>query len=516
MTFDQQRLVRLQRLLGDRYRFEAFIGRGATATVFAVHNPRLDRAEALKVLNERHEEEFSDRFTHEAKIAAALDHPAIVKIFDYGEIQGVFWYAMQFIQGPTLLQYIRKNGPMAQLEAARIIVHLLDALDYSHRRGVIHRDIKPANLILDQEGHPYIADFGIAKAADSMLKTQTGLVLGTPAYVAPEQARGEELDGRADLYALGITLYEMLTGTYPFPGQSSLQTLVERLSADPEPISSKIPDIDPRLDDIVMRVLQRDKNDRFSGAAEMRDELVRFSGDAEIMLAHPIEIPECKPLEASDFSSEPSSPSAALTTLSPDRPKRSWSIRRMAVASLVIVGTLGVTGYFAGSRPLGPAQPAESSAVEGTEDQLAAHSPPSAEAERESRNNGPDEGVFEPEVPTVPPEPTPTVAPRAPTPTPEPIARRPVQAPRLLEGSSPVLSPDLLAECGGKTVHLSLLVGADGSVRDARVLRSVSDQCEQAAVAAGLKYSFQPALAADGHPVDARTSVSIEFVEVEQ
>ncbi|MDL1951544.1 serine/threonine protein kinase, partial [Acidobacteria bacterium ACD] len=271
------RLEHLRKVLGDRYAFDKLIGRGGFAAVYRVRNLRLERVEALKVLNDDHsgEKEFSERFTNEARVAAALDHPSIVKIYDFGEVSGIFWYSMQLIEGSTLADRMDLTGPMDEAAAARIAVPVLDALDYSHRRGVIHRDIKPDNIILDEKGRPYLMDFGIAKSTGSALKTQTGFVLGTPAYVSPEQATGTGLDGRADLYSFGITLYEMLTGKLPFEAADGLQAVLKRLTTDPEPPSRKRP-VGREMESIVMKALARQRESRFSSALEMRASLEAF------------------------------------------------------------------------------------------------------------------------------------------------------------------------------------------------------------------------------------------------
>ena len=181
------RLNHLRQALGDRYEFEAFLGRGAFAAVYLVRNLQLGRFEALKVMSEAHDgdREFTRRFVEEAKLVASLDHPNIVKVYDFGEADGMTWYAMQYIDGPTLRAEINERLRLDPSAVARLAIPLLDALHYSHGQGVVHRDIKPSNVILDQRGRPYVMDFGIAKSAASALKTMTGSILGTPVYISP-------------------------------------------------------------------------------------------------------------------------------------------------------------------------------------------------------------------------------------------------------------------------------------------------------------------------------------------
>ena len=148
---------------------------------------------------------------------------------------------MQLVEGRTLSGEVRERGPLRERETARIAIPLLEALEYSHARGIVHRDIKPENIILDREGRPFLMDFGIAKSAGSLVKTQTGFLLGTPAYVAPEQAQGKKLDGRADLYALGVTLYKTVSGAYPFEASDPLQAVILRLTQPPRPLAEARP-----------------------------------------------------------------------------------------------------------------------------------------------------------------------------------------------------------------------------------------------------------------------------------
>src|SRR5512146_1418721 len=172
----------LQELLSGRYRIDGELGRGGFATVYRVWNVRLGRAEALKVLAPGHQadEDFPRRFMQEVRLAASLEHPSIVKVYDFGEAPGIYWYSMQLVDGRTLSGRLRQEGAIPEAEAARIAVPLLDALAYSHARGIVHRDIKPENVILDAEGRPYLMDFGIAKSQGSLDKTKQGFVMGTP------------------------------------------------------------------------------------------------------------------------------------------------------------------------------------------------------------------------------------------------------------------------------------------------------------------------------------------------
>ncbi|MEM7352364.1 MAG: TonB family protein [Acidobacteriota bacterium] len=279
------RIRHLQDKLGERYTFEGVLGRGAFATVFLVRNLRLDRLEALKVLSEAYDDDpnFIRRFINEAKLVASLDHPSIVKVYDFGEIEGIVWFSMQYVAGPTLRAELSVKGRLAPAAVAKLAVPLLDALDYSHRLGTIHRDVKPSNVLLDARGRPYIMDFGIAKSTQSALQTMTGSILGTPAYISPEQIQGQTIDGRADLYSLAAAMYEMLSGQPPFRAEDPLQTIVKRIHEDPEPLHVRCFDLSPELEAIVMRSLAREPEARYADAGAMRQALVDYqSGESDV------------------------------------------------------------------------------------------------------------------------------------------------------------------------------------------------------------------------------------------
>jgi len=291
-----RRLARLANLLADRYQFLAILGQGGAGTVYAVKNRYLERTEALKVLAEDFQEgDGSARFVQEAQVAAALSHPNIVKVHAFGQEEGIHWYSMEMIDGPALADLVETGVRFDETRFLRLALPILGALAFSHERGVIHRDIKPANILFNLAGRPFLADFGVAKTAENVLRTRTGHLLGTPAYVAPEQAMGEAVDARADQYSLGITFYKTLTGSLPFTADNLLQTLVQRLKEDPEPIAGRRGDLDPRLGAILMRALERDRASRWATVEAMRQALLGYCDQAGIAWDQPVDLVQGHP-----------------------------------------------------------------------------------------------------------------------------------------------------------------------------------------------------------------------------
>jgi serine/threonine-protein kinase len=270
-------------LFDGRYRVVRKLGSGGMADVYLAEDEELGRRVAIKILNERHanDEQFVERFRREAKNAAGLSHPNIVSIYDRGEAEGTYYIAMEYLDGRSLKELVVARGPLPIADAISCTREVLSALRFAHRKGVVHRDIKPHNVMADADGRLKVTDFGIARAGASQM-TEAGSIIGTAQYLSPEQARGAAVDQRSDLYSVGIVLYELLTGTVPFNGETPVEIAMRHLSDTPQPPSIKRPEIPPDLDMIVLRALAKNPDDRFQTAAEMDAELERVAQGAGV------------------------------------------------------------------------------------------------------------------------------------------------------------------------------------------------------------------------------------------
>ena len=261
-------------IVNQRYRVLRKLGAGGMADVYLCEDVSLGRRVALKVLSSRfvHDEQFIERFRREAKAAAGLNHPNLVAIYDWGEMGGTYFIVMEYVEGETLKELVRRRGRLNGSEALDICLHLLAAVGYAHRNGVVHRDIKSQNILLDAAGVAKVTDFGIARAGDAGM-TEAGSILGTAQYLAPEQARGEPVDERSDLYSVGIVLYEMLTGTVPFKGDSAVTVALKHVNETPPEPAELVPGMPYTLNQIVMKALAKDPTSRYQSAEEFARDL---------------------------------------------------------------------------------------------------------------------------------------------------------------------------------------------------------------------------------------------------
>jgi serine/threonine-protein kinase len=270
-------------VIDGRYRVISRVGSGGMAEVYCAEDTQLGRRVAVKLLHERfaQDEEFVERFRREASSAASLSHANIVNVYDRGQWGGTYYIAMEYLDGRSLDSIVREEAPLAPARAIELTEQVLRAARFAHRHGVVHRDLKPHNVIIDEEGRVKVTDFGIARAGASEI-TQTGSIMGTARYLSPEQAQGHTVSPRSDLYAIGIMLYELLTGTVPFEGDSVVAIALRHLSEPPRPPSSLVPTVSANLDAIVMRALAKRPEARFSDADEF---LAALEGERERLRA---------------------------------------------------------------------------------------------------------------------------------------------------------------------------------------------------------------------------------------
>jgi serine/threonine-protein kinase len=328
------------------YEVKSELGRGGMATVYRAYDPRFEREVAVKVLPREllhADPQFRLRFEREAKIIAQLEHSAIVPVYDVGEAEGQPYFVMRYMNGGSLSERIKANMFSID-EAAKILEVIAPGLDEAHSKGIVHRDIKPSNILFDKRGNPYISDFGIAKLTQAQSGSVTGsAIIGTPAYMAPEQAQGEEVDGRADIYALGIILFEMLTGKQPYEADTPMAVAIKHIT-DPVPhIRQSNPKLPEGMDAIIQKAMAKKKDNRFSTAVEMTNALREVSRNITTKLAAPPTVVDHAPtIKAKE---------AALPQ------KRSFSTLFVIVPVLVLTVLAGGFFLFNGSRR--PAQVTE-------------------------------------------------------------------------------------------------------------------------------------------------------------
>ena len=324
-------------MLGGRYRLEASIGTGGMAQVFRGFDTTLDRTVAIKILAPQfaRDPSFVERFRREAQAAARLNHPNIVNVYDTGVDADTNYIVMEHVEGRTLAEYLSGGGRLSPVKAAEIGEKVAEALAAAHAQGVIHRDIKPANIMVTRDGRVKVMDFGIARlVAGPDTVEQTAAVLGTAAYLSPEQAQGQSVDARSDLYSLGVVLYEMLAGRPPFTGDSAMAVAYKHVQETPLPPSSLNPDVPPALDAVVMRALAKNPANRYQNAVEFREDLRRVIAGQDV---------EATPLlpagaGATQVISRPP-PTAVLPPTEPDEGSRKvWMGILIGALILLILG----------------------------------------------------------------------------------------------------------------------------------------------------------------------------------
>ncbi|HYO88534.1 MAG TPA: protein kinase [Candidatus Limnocylindrales bacterium] len=276
------------------------IGRGGMATVYRARQRSINRIVAIKVLPQAlmHDPAFYERFTREVDVIAHLEHPHILPIYDYGEVDGVPFIAMRYLAGGSMAQYIRRGLPSFEA-LIKPTDQIGQALDHAHQQGIIHRDLKPANILLDERGNAYLTDFGIARVLDSNLTGSA--IIGTPAYMSPEQANALPLDSRSDIYAFGIVLFELLSGREPFEAATPVAMLLKHINEPIPPLSRYRPDTPPAVEDVINRATAKLPADRFSSAGDVAEAY------AAAVHADPHATPLHAPGEGSPMAASPSS-----------------------------------------------------------------------------------------------------------------------------------------------------------------------------------------------------------------
>jgi predicted Ser/Thr protein kinase len=303
------------------YTIESVLGQGGMGTVFLARHARLERRVALKVISPAFADDpdFRARFLRESQLAASLDHPNVIPIYDADEVDGVLYLAMRYVDGPSLQGLIRKSNPLSRRDTLRIAEQIGGALDAAHAEDLIHRDLKPANILLTHaDGHAYLCDFGLAKRTSTMGVTHAGAFLGTIDYCSPEQIRGEPLDGRADVYSFGCVLYHCLSGEPPYARESEVAVLQAHLNDPPPPLT---PDLDP----VFSRAMAKDPDERYGTAGALASDLrATIAGGA----AETVAVPADRPTRVDA--------TGVLT-----RRKRRWAWVAAAVALLALAAVAG-------------------------------------------------------------------------------------------------------------------------------------------------------------------------------
>jgi eukaryotic-like serine/threonine-protein kinase len=331
-------------LAGGRYRLERELGRGGMATVHLGHDVELGRPVAVKILAAQlaGDEELRARFVREARLAARLSHPNIVQVFDAGEDDGLPYIVMEHVPGATLAEELRRSGRLPAGRTVDLGLQVCAGLEHAHAAGLVHRDVKPQNLILRDDGVVKIADFGIARAAETTQLTQTGSVLGTAAYLAPEQAAGERVTAAADIYSLGVVLYELLTGKTPYAFESLAELVDKQRHAPVRPIRGLARDVPEGLEETIMRCLARNPSYRPASAAELARELTGAAPEPPTM-----PLPERSVVRASEVTTGP---------LPRERPEPQRGPRRTSAAVVAALGlalVAAAVGIWAGGADLG-------------------------------------------------------------------------------------------------------------------------------------------------------------------
>lgn len=354
-----------------KYRIIEHLGRGSMAEVYKAYQPGLDRYVAIKVLHSflATEADFLTRFQREAKVAAMLRHPNIIQVydFDYSKEDDAYYMVIEFIEGPTLkerLQELAAKGERMPLEeAVSIVIAITNALDYAHQHGMVHRDVKPANIMFTREGQPVLTDFGIAKIVNLAGLTASGTMVGTPAYMAPEQGMGQPGDERSDIYSLGVVLYQLVTGYLPYDADTPLGVVMKHINAPLPPPTVLNTALPASLEAVIMRALAKAPENRYQTAREFAADLKRALAGHHIEPVPPEHVAAPQPQTAillDQMATLPSAPAVRLPPVSPAAIVRRWRPQiaiAIAVLALIVIGCVALIATGTAARMLKSALP---------------------------------------------------------------------------------------------------------------------------------------------------------------
>jgi beta-lactam-binding protein with PASTA domain/predicted Ser/Thr protein kinase len=327
-----------KRVLAGRYELQAVLGQGGMARVFRGTDRVLNRTVAIKVLSPQFadDDQFVARFRREAQAAAGLNHPNIVSVYDTGSQGDVHFIVMEYVEGRTLRDLIRQEGPLLPERAAEITEAVARGLAAAHEAGLVHRDVKPGNIMITRDGEVKVMDFGIARTTSGDTLTQTAAILGTASYLSPEQAQGESVDARSDIYSVGCVLYEMLTGRPPFTGDSPVSIAYKHVGENPIPPSRINTDIPSGLEAVVMKCMAKNPENRYRTAIELRDDLARV-----LQGMPPVATPILEDSTAVLTKAVGPDATAVMTGPPPDEPERrsrTWLVVLLVLLVLALIG----------------------------------------------------------------------------------------------------------------------------------------------------------------------------------
>ena len=318
-------------VLADRYELEELAGSGGMSTVFRAHDRVLERTVAVKILHQRYndEDEYVERFRREARMAAGLSHHNIVTVIDRGEHEGRQFIVFEYVDGDNLKEVVNREGPLPVERALTLGIQIATALAFAHASGLVHRDVKPQNVLLNGDGTAKVTDFGIARSLDvGKGVTQTGTVLGTSDYIAPEQAQGQPVGERTDVYSLGVVLYELLTGELPFKGDNFVAIAMKHINEAAPRVSERRPDVPQRLDDAIAIALAKEPDARFARMDDFRRELQACLAEVQAGVAQPA-----------------SAHDGPVTVVLPPQPKRPRERRRIWPLVALVLGLALLAGF---------------------------------------------------------------------------------------------------------------------------------------------------------------------------